>query len=89
MKNMLSEELKRMKTLAGIINEGSEQSTANTSDGAQKPPMQTQSPSIGSSIAGIQGQVPIAKQPAPSEEFSEKEMEEMIDDEGDYPAIDK
>jgi hypothetical protein len=89
MKNTLTEELNRMRELAGIIKEGSEQSTANTSDGAQKPPMQTQSPSIGSSIAGVMGQTPIAKQPAPSEKFSEEEMEEMIDDEGDYPAIDK
>jgi hypothetical protein len=88
MKKNLKEELNRMRELAGIIKEGSEQSTANSAEGAQKPPMQTQSPSIGSAQAGIRGQVPIAKQPAPSEKFSEEEMEEMIDDEGDYPSED-
>lgn len=72
----------------GTIEEGSEQSTANTSDGAQKPPMQTQSPSIGSPMAGIKGRVPIAKQPAPSQKYTEEEMEEIIGDENDYPNTD-
>jgi hypothetical protein len=85
MKNKLVEELDRMRKLAGLIKEGSEQSTANTADGAQKQPMQIQSPSIGSSIAGVMGQTPIAKQPAPSEEYTEEEMDEIIGDESDYP----
>jgi hypothetical protein len=85
MKN-LTEELNRMRELAGIIKEGSEQSTANTADGAQKPPTQTQSPSIGSPQIQKVGNTPKAKQPTPQVNTKE-EIEELLYDESDYPPI--
>ena len=84
MKNNLTEELKRMRELAGLIKEGAEQSTANSSEGGQKPPTQTQSPSIGNPQVQRTGQTPQAKQPAPEPKDGDEEIKELLDDAGDY-----
>lgn len=87
MKNSLNEELNRMRELAGLIKEGAEQQTANSAEGSQTPPMQTQSPSIGKFQTQTIGQTPKAKQPGPEENFDKSEIQELLDDESDYSPI--
>lgn len=73
MKKNLSEELKRMRELAGIINEDEQ-----SSQGGESVPQQTQSPSIGNPEVIKQDQTPLPKQPVPEPILEEDDEVEKV-----------